>query len=74
MNTPAPVDYSGDAYRACMAGNADKSQQQSAAAQIALLHGEIGEARRALTAAEKRIQELEDAQKAIARLVEGGVL
>jgi hypothetical protein len=41
-------DYAGDAYRACLAGNADANQQRSAAAQIALLHGEKGDLSQAL--------------------------
>lgn len=42
------TDYAGDAYRACLYGNADRNQQKSAAAQIALLHGEKAELRNAL--------------------------
>ena len=41
-------DYSGDAYRACLYGKADRNQQQSAASQIALLHGIKGELMTAL--------------------------
>lgn len=37
------TDYAGEAYRACLHGNADAQQQQSAASQIALLHGLKGE-------------------------------
>jgi hypothetical protein len=45
MNT---TDYAGDAYRACLHGDADPQQQRSAASQIALLHGVKGELLEAL--------------------------
>lgn len=37
------TDYASEAYRACLHGTADAQQQQSAASQIALLHGIKGE-------------------------------
>lgn len=43
-------DYSGNAYRACLAGRADARQQQSVASQIILLHGIKGELLAALRA------------------------
>lgn len=58
-------DYAGDAYRACLYGNADRNQQRSAAAQIALLHGEKGELRDALQAAGNVLSLLSDEVKAL---------
>lgn len=40
MNAP---NYASEAYKACLYGRADSNQQQSAASQIALLHGVKGE-------------------------------
>lgn len=37
------VNYSDEAYRACLNGNADKNQQYSCASQIILLHAIKGE-------------------------------
>lgn len=54
INAEAKTDYSGEAYRACLAGNADRRQQASAASQIILLHGIKGELVAALEALMKR--------------------
>lgn len=35
-------DYGKKAYQACLYGNADSNQQQSAASQVILLHAQIG--------------------------------
>ena len=50
------ADYSGDAYRACLAGAADENQQQSAASQIILLHAIKGELVALLREAGEEIQ------------------
>lgn len=59
------TDYAGDSYRACMQGNADAQQQQSAASQIALLHGIKGELLDALQGAHAVLVLLENEVKGL---------
>lgn len=52
-------DYAKEAYSACLHGNADAQQQQSAAAQIALLHGLKGDGERERASLRLQITNLE---------------
>lgn len=67
----AVSDYAGDAYRACLYGNADRNQQKSAAAQIALLNGEKGVLREALQLANNILFLLSDEVEALGCKAEG---